>query len=396
MAEVRSEHSSQLKGSPSRVDPNVFIPPAVRAAAERAEQLQRESGVANMPEPAPQDAPQEPVPSPQPEPAPAPQPQPRPDQPPVEPPTGAPRAAQETPQDDEGTLQERYTREHHRSIAQAKLLDKARHDNDALSRRITDLEGMLATIQVANYEAAPSRERTFTSSLTDKEREEWGEVLPVIEKQAKDLIAPLEAELQDKIKQIDEQLKSIGTATAVRTKGEFLSALDMSPQIGLGAGENCWRVLNDDTADGGFVHWLQGYDRRSGRRMHEMLKEAYSRNDAPVFAAFFEDFLREQGRLAPPPKSNGAAAAPGQNNGSAPAPAQGLERFAAPGKPKHAATAPTVPAEPETFTSGDISRFYQDKQLGRWNGREAEMDAYEQRMHAAVRENRVKPGLPQP
>jgi len=71
MAEVRSEHSSQLKGSPSRVDPNVFIPPAVRAAAERAEQLQRESGVANMPEPAPQDAPQEPVPSPQPEPAPA-------------------------------------------------------------------------------------------------------------------------------------------------------------------------------------------------------------------------------------------------------------------------------------------------------------------------------------
>jgi len=130
--------------------------------------------------------------------------------------------------------------------------------------------------------------------------------------------------------------------------------------------------------------------------MHEMLKEAYSRNDAPVFAAFFEDFLREQGRLAPPPKSNGAAAAPGQTNGSAPAPAQGLERFAAPGKPKHAATAPTVPAEPETFTSGDIARFYQDKQLGRWKGREAEMDAYEQRMHAAVRENRVKPGLPQP
>ena len=372
-----SEHINPPKGNPARIDPHLFIPPAVRAAAERAEQLQRESGVANMPSEEGAVA----APAGQGEPSPAPQPQEASSAPdtqvPVEPPTGAPRQAQEIAPEDEGTLQERYNRAYNRNVAQEKLLNQARQNNDALSKRITDLEQMLATIQVTSYDAEKSpKERTFTSSLTEKEREEWGEVLPVIEKQAKDLIAPLEAELQDKIRQIDEQLKSIGTATAVRTKGEFLSSLDMSPVIGLGAGENCWRVLNDDTDDGGFVHWLQGYDRRSGRRMHEMLKDAYSRNDAPVFAAFFEDFLREHGRLAPPPKSNGAAAAPSQN-GSAPAPAQGLERFAAPGRPKHAATVPTVPAEPETFTSGDIAKFYQDKNLGRWKGREADMDAYE-------------------
>ena len=386
MAEIRSEHSSQLKGNSSRIDPSVYIPPAVRAAAERAEQLQREAGVTNMPEaPSPQEPPQQPQEPPQ-----QPQPQQPPGSPPVPPPgaeppkgaqPGVPEPRFEDPRDlPEESWKLRYENEHGR-------VERARRDNDALSKRVTDLEQMLADLQVMNYEAAPPKERTFTSSLTEKEREEWGEVLPVIEKQAKDLIAPLEAELQDKIKQIDEQLKSIGTATAVRTKGEFLASLDGNPQIGLASGENCWRVLNDDTADGGFVHWLQGYDRRSGRRMHEMLKDAYTLNDAPRFAAFFEDFLRETGRLAPPSSRPAAAET---------APANGLERFAAPGKPKNTGTVPTVPAEPEAFTSGDIARFYQDKQLGRWKGREAEMDAYEQRMHAAVRENRVRPGLPQP
>jgi hypothetical protein len=169
--------------------------------------------------------------------------------------------------------------------------------------------------------------------------------------------------------------------------------LDSHPQLGLAAGDNSWRVLNDDTEDGGFVHWLQGYDRRSGRRMHEMLKEAYTSNDAPRFAAFFEDFLREQGRLAPPARTNGSAT--GSPQGPAPAPGQGLERYAAPGRPKGAAVAPT-PAEPESFTTGDIQRFYNDKNAGKWRGREAEAQAYSRKLDEAVAQGRIRPGPPQP
>jgi hypothetical protein len=38
-----------------------------------------------------------------------------------------------------------------------------------------------------------------------------------------------------------------------------------------------------------------------------------------------------------------------------------------------------VPAAQEIFTTGDITRFYTDKRLGKWKGREKEMEDYERR-----------------
>jgi hypothetical protein len=254
--------------------------------------------------------------------------------------------------------------------------------------RLAQMETMLAQLSLSAPQ--PPADSTFepVHLLTDQEKAEWGEMLPVVEKKAKELMAPIEAELKAKIKQLDDQLKGVGQAQAASTRTRMLQTLDADPSIGLGAGENCWRALNDD--DEFVKDWLQRVERHSGRRRHDLLKEAYDLNDAPRVAAFFEDFLKEAGRLAPQPspKPNGAAAHV--------APAPGLERYAAPGSPKAAPVAPTAPAEPEIFTTGDISRFYADKQAGRWRGREAEADAYERQIFAAQNAGRIRPGPPQP
>lgn len=347
-------------------DPNQFVPPAVRAAAERAEQLMRENGIA--PEPAPE------PPQPAPEPPPAPEPQ-----------AGAPEPLpapepHAEPADADG-WRRRYEAEHGR-------LERARRDLQDMGDRVADLEHMIATLNLTSVQ--PPQETTFepVNLLTDQEKQEWAEMLPVVEKKAKELIAPLEAELKSKLKQLDDQLKGVGQAQVATSRSKMLQTLDANPLIGLGAGDNCWRLINDD--DEFVKDWLQRVDRHSGQRRHELLKEAYDLNDASRVAAFFEDFLKEAGRSAPQPspQPNGAAAP------SAPAP--GLERFAAPGSPKAAPVAPTAPAEPEIFTSGDVSRFYADKTAGKWRGREAECEAYERKLHAAVATGRIRPGPPQP
>lgn len=352
-------------------DPNQFVPPAVRAAAERAEQLMRDNGI--VPEPAPE------PPQPAPEPAPAPEPQASAPEPALAPePAPAPELSTE-PADVDG-WRRRYEAEHGR-------LERARRDLQDMGDRVADLEHMIATLNLTSVQ--PPQETTFepVSLLTEQEKEDWRELLPVVEKKYKEVIAPLEAELKSKLKQLDDQLKSVGQAQMSAARVKLYQTMDTSPVLGLGAGDNCWRILNDDDE---FVAWLQRIDRHSGQRRHDLLKQAHDLNDASRMAAFFEDFLKEAGRLAPQPspKPNGAAAP------SAPAP--GLERFAAPGSPKAAPVAPTTPAEPEIFTSGDVSRFYADKTAGKWRGRETECEAYERKLHAAAATGRIRPGPPQP
>jgi hypothetical protein len=129
----------------------------------------------------------------------------------------------------------------------------------------------------------------------------------------------------------------------------------------------------------------------SGRKRQELLQEAYNSNDTTRVVAIFESFLREAGHnTAAPP------AAHSTNGAGTPPPASGLERFAAPGPARSAPTPSGSAADTETFTTGDITRFYADKRTGKWKGREAEADAYEAKIIKAGRENRVRPGPPSP
>ena len=137
--------------------------------------------------------------------------------------------------------------------------------------------------------------------------------------------------------------------------------------------------------------WTQYPDPLSGRKRQELLQEAYNSNDTTRVVAIFESFLKEAGLYTAAPQQ----AQPTNGAGSPPPAGNGLERFAAPGPARSAPTPPGPAQDTETFTTGDITRFYADKRTGRWKGREAEADAYEAKIIKAGRENRVKPGPPQ-
>jgi hypothetical protein len=258
-----------------------------------------------------------------------------------------------------------------------------------LTQRLDQLQMLLSTVQApAPAPAAPDGFEP-PSYLTPEEKQEWGEVLPIIEKRANELMAVREHEFQKRIDQLESMLQGQGQKVQRSARAALMSFMDNHPSMGV-ASDISWRDVN---VDENFKEWLSYPDIMSGRTRQSLLEDAFNTNDAPRFAAIFESFLREAGHYPAPAaaKTNGSGIA----SHEPPAP-NGLERFAAPG-PARTAPVPTGPtAVQEIFTTGDITRFYADKRTGRWKGREQEAAEYERRLVAAANSGRTKPGPPSP
>jgi chemotaxis protein histidine kinase CheA len=353
------------------------IPPAVRRMAEEAERRQKEYIEQGKPPEEKQEAQDKQdsedsrtaAPPPAPEPAPAPEPQP-----------------EVTPKVTEPDWKQRFETEQGRN---RKLLNEV----SELSSEISNLRRVLSTVKTDPTPQPTHSETTPVSIeglLSAEERQEWGEVLPVIEKVARGLVEPLQRQLQDRIGQLDQKVTTVREHNSLTEKQRMLQILD-DPNNAINKsgrkwgpdGGGTWRDVNRDEE---FVGWLQYVDPLSGQKRHDMLTEAFSANDASRVGAFFANFLRDVQAVAPPQPQTSTPAP----NGSAPS----LEDFAAPGKARTAAAAP-APAE-EIITTGDIARFYTDLQKGRWKGREDEAKQYEAKIFAAQNAGRVRPGVAQP
>jgi hypothetical protein len=378
-----------LQGNPKQIDHST-IPPAVRRAAEEAERLQREASGQSAPQPA-QDAPGEPA---------APQEPPRPTNP--EP---APQPAQADAQQPQPTHPQPDTQRGNEPEDPNSESWKAKFESEngrvrklnrqvaEMSSRLANMETLLASVQ-ATTAAAPAPELSFEKLLTPEEEQEWGEVLPVIKKQAQEIIAPLQAELQAKIKQLDERLQGLGQSQQVDAKSRMLQVLDNHPVIGASGSGRFWRDVNNDPVFAGNpaenpddpYGWLMDADRYSGQPRVKLLREAFNSNDAARVAAFFEDFLKE---VAPAPAPQSGAQPTPTPPGKVP-----LGNLAAPGRAQRSAAPATGPADKPLITTGDITAFYAARTAGRYKGREAEADAFEKDIFAAQKENRVVTGPP--
>lgn len=351
-----------LVANPKQIDHST-IPPAVRRQAERAEALRQQSSAPVEPQPQPEPEPQPPAeqhfqqlePQPQPEAQPEPQPTPDGDDPNSE------------------TWQHKFQSEQGRT-------QKLRHDVATLSDEVSNLRGLLATMQTAASAPPeqPDPQQTFKSEITPEEIEQWGpDLIGVIEKKAREIANKETMELKEQLRQLGGRVQHVGEAAQINARQQMTKTLDGHPRV------SNWRELNNDDE---FIGWLQYPDPLSGEKRHDMLRKAWDQNDASRVAAFFESFLAEAGRAVPRPAQQG--------NGAAPPSKPSLESFAAPGKPRSAAPSPQNAAAKETVTTGDISRFYADKTAGRFKGREADADAYEREIFQAQTEGRVRPGPP--
>lgn len=373
-----------LAANPKQIDQST-IPPIVRRQAEAAEALRRRA--AGEPEPGqqpPQEPPQPPQEGQQPPAEAPPAPEQRfkttvEDAPPA-PPQGDPEPPKST-QLKEGEDPNADTW-HHKFVSEQGRTTKLRADLAQLSSEVTNLRGLLATMQEAQAHPQPAQDKqqTFKSEITPEEIEQWGpDLLAVIEKKAREIAHEQTSELRQQVQQLGGQVHSVGGQIAQDARGRMVQNLDSMSAI------EGWRDINTDPE---FMAWLQYPDRLSGKKRHAMLVEAWDSNNASRVAAFFEDFLDQAGRAAPQP------VAPQGNGAAKPQPKPSLESLAAPGKSRSAAPPLGAAAGKDIITTGDIARYYADSTAGRFKGREADAEAYEREIFAAQNEGRVRPGPP--
>lgn len=335
----------------SKYEPKV--PAAVAAAAKRADDIMQAQAEARQkaeelpPEvtPEPQDVPPEYQPKAEP-------PQPELKAEPQDAPKDQPKDAPKT--DDKSVDWER------RFSAMKGRYDKAMQEIEGLHRVIASLETR-AEPQQAEFKA----ERL----ITPEEEEAYGsEFLSVVERKARELIAPMEKNYQNTIKQLENKVESVGQRFQQSDRDRMFTDLD-------GEVSN-WRELNKDQE---FLDWLQDFDAFSGQQRHLMLKSAYERNDAKRVAAFFKGFLREGAALAPPAN---------HSDQTSQAPKVSLESLAAPGRAKPQAATRAPADNKPIFTRAQIKAFYADAQRGRY--KEAEKQQLEAQIFEATAEGRVR------
>lgn len=329
------------------------IPRAVREQAERADQLARELGAANVP-----DAP----PSASPDgggqqgggetPSPPPEPQREPDEqrpPPMREP------------DDE--WQQRYR------TLQGKYDSEMGH----MRGQLASMQNLIASMNTAPPAPAPPP-ASVEPQVTDEDREMWGDDLP-------NAVSRWVGQTQEgRFRQLEAQISQLSGGQqrhdATLTQHSVMSQLDMDPDL---AGR--WRQLNEDNS---FLQWLSEIDQFSARPRIELLREAYAQGDANRTGRFFKSYLAEH--TAPP-----ASRAPSHTmqNGSAPAGRMRLEELAAPGRAAASGTNGGASPERRIWTNREIGAFYRDVQRGAFRGREADKDRIERDIVAAASEGRV-------
>jgi len=331
----------------AEIDPNVKIPPAVKALAARAEAVFNATYAPETVE--------------QPE-APAEVAEQVGDQ--VETPAQDFTSKSNEPKGDEQSWEHRYK-------SMKGRYDRSEGQIRGLSDQIAGLQNVISTMQVAPQTYVPN-EQSAQRFITAEEEQDYGaEFLSVVGKKAKEELSPEVAKLRAEIDGLKSQLTGVGSYVQqdVRSRMEATMS-DRLPN---------WQEVNTNPD---FLSWLNLPDPYSGVNRHNLLKTAYERNDTPRVLAFFQGFLSEEAATDP------AGSGPGFSNGGAVQDKVPLASFAAPGRAKTSAA--SAPVEKPVFTASQISQFYADVRTGKYLGREAEKDRLERSIFAAGPEGRFR------
>lgn len=348
-----------MKEATLQNDPNVKIPAAVRAAAARSEEMfnqYRDGGpVETTAEVTPQGNPELEANSLT-QSAPA-QAQPT-EQPQVQP-------VAETPAPADGeSWEHKYKSMHGRFV-------RSQDQIKTLSEQISQLQGVIATMQAAPTQQVQIPELEAENLITPEEAADYGEdFLKVVGKRAREEMVPVIKSYQAKIAELEQKLNGVSGAVQQTSQEKLLAKLD--------EGLPTWRELNSNSE---FLDWLRLPDPYSGAIRHDMLKAAYAQGNAHRVLAFFNGFLAEEAVVAP------AGQEPDPQVTKVPK--VPLANLAAPGRAKTAASA-SAPAEKPIITRSQIAAFYADLAAGKYRGRDAEKNKAEAIIFEAQRDGRIR------
>lgn len=347
-------------------DKDVKIPAAIKASAEKANEIYKQVYQTSV-EPADPAAepPKEPPALPAPTEAPAlPPPAPTPADP-------VTQKGNEPPVEPQGGWEHAYKSMKGRHDSLKDINKQLVESNRMLMDHNAQLQAAAATPHAPAPAPTPApAETTAASLLTPKEVEDYGaDFLGVVGKKAKEALTPEVAALQQQVAELKNQLQGVGTSVRLNAREQMKADLAQAVPD--------WEQINHDQ---NFHAWLALRDPLSGNIKHAMLKEAWDRNDAVRVQAFFKGFLAQEATSAP------ADPQPDPSQGKVP-----LESLAAPGRAKPAAdVSQRSPAEKPIITRSEIANFYRDVAAGRWRGRDPDKLAYEAQIASALREGRVR------
>ena len=335
----------------NRIDPNVKLPAAVMAAAQRSEDLlkaQTEPQGETPAEETPAETPPEVTNSD----------------------TNFTKAADEAPQVKDVKAPSDDNWEHRYNSMKGRF-DQSQQNVQRLSQEVSQLHRLMAEMQAT--QAAPAQADTrFERLVTPEEENDYGsEFLGVVGKKAKEELTPEIKALRAKIAELEGRVQGVTSSVVQDARQKMYNALDNDLPN--------WRELNSNPE---FLSWLNLPDAYSGAIRKELLNAAYQRNDALRVAAFFKGFISDEAATNPAGSSLERGVSPKANKPS-------LETLAAPGRAKTAAPA-GGPAEKPFFTTAQITQFYSAVNRGEFRGREDEQKQIEAQIFAAQREGRIR------
>lgn len=273
--------------------------------------------------------------------------------------------------------------------------ERTEADNRRMAAQITDMQRLLATMPVNQPPPVPSQQgsgvqftggvsgnapRTPQRRLSQKEVEEYTpELLDVVGRRAQEVIEPalqgLYSQFENRLGQLQQALGGVRGAVAYNAQEKMYNEL--------GKAVPNWEQIN---AMPEWHAWLRNSDPMTGMIRQNILTNAHANSQTAQVVGVFERFMSEHGIQQTP------SMPPPANNGYVP-PVQSDQRFnlmalAAPGRAKEGQS--SVPQTKPIYSGADIKQFYNDRTFGRYAGREAEADAIERDILLAPSEGRVR------
>ena len=197
--------------------------------------------------------------------------------------------------------------------------------------------------------------------VSDKEIEDYGELLPIIVKMAQNMLRPTAAKLEAELAKTQQAAGTVAQHQMKTARENLFSYMD--------ANVPNWRIINEHES---FLAWLDGNDLFSGTSRRQSLTAAFQNLDSARVAGIFEKFIQEDSATR-----------------SASGPTIDRETLIAPGVPRGGAAEAPNQGRGRIISESEIKDFYtrvRKKQVS-----PEQYSRFSAEIAAAVSEGRVKP-----
>ena len=235
-------------------------------------------------------------------------------------------------------------------------------ENRDLSSRVSQLEGLLSTMQ----EPAQQTPAVAEKLITDDDVKEYGDSIAVMRKAAREEVAQEIAQLRQQVGQLQGVLPQVQQVQAQQKKsGEQTFWNTIASEV------PNWSDINNDPD---FQSWLLAIDPLTGISRQTYLEDAQKNLDASRVVNFFRTWEGETG------KTNTAQVDRSSEQSQ-------LQKQVAPGRSRNNGV--KASGQNRTYTPNDIQEFYSDVRKGKYKGRDDERGRIERDIFAAQQEGRI-------